>query len=1275
MAGAIEPDEYTFTWTGAHGANKATAGIMRYSGAHPVNPINASGAQSGTSASPIAPGVTTTVINTSVLRLAAIEDGEFEEFIDGVSSPYPPGVLGLFVIEAPGSNPSMAAADIPQASAGSTFDAAFDVTAEQLWRAVTIAIQPVGATLIVTVDGSGFGTVTSTPAGIDCPEDCIENYDFGDKVALTAVADVGSTFTGWTGGGTDDDPRLFTMDDDRAVTATFTIVDTTSPVVTITTPADGATFELNAVVPADYACSDAGSGIASCIGDVSDGAAIDTASLGAKTFTVTGTDNEANVTVAVNGYTVVDTTSPVVTITTPADESTFELNAVVPADYACSDAGSGIASCIGDVADGAAIDTASLGAKTFTVTGTDNAANVTVAVNGYTVVDTTSPVVTITSPADGATFELNAVVPADYACSDAGSGIASCIGDVADGAAIDTASLGAKTFTVTGTDNAANVTVAVNGYTVVADTTDPLVTITTPADGSTFELNAVVPADYACSDAGSGIASCIGDVADGVAIDTASLGAKTFTVTGTDNAANVTVAVNGYTVVANTESPTVTITTPADGSTFELNTVMPADYACSDAGSGIASCIGDVADGAAIDTAGLGDKSFTVTGTDNAGNDTVVVNAYTVVATTEPPTVTITTPADGATFGMNAVVPADYACSDAGSGIASCIGDVADGAAIDTAGLGDKSFTVTGTDNAGNDTVVVNAYTVVATTEPPTVTITTPADGATFEMNAVVPADYACSDAGSGIASCIGDVADGAAIDTASLGAKSFTVTGTDNAGNDTVVVNSYTVVEATDPVVTITTPANGSTFELNAVVPADYACSDAGSGIASCIGDVADGAAIDTAGLGDKSFTVTGTDNAGNDTVVVNAYTVVATTEPPTVTITTPADGATFEMNAVVPADYACSDAGSGIASCIGDVANGAAIDTAGLGDKSFTVTGTDNAGNDTVVVNAYTVVATTEPPTVTITTPADGATFEMNAVVPADYACSDAGSGIASCIGDVADGAAIDTASLGAKTFTVTGTDNAANVTVAVNGYTVVEPPAPPPVNASPTAQINSPAWYAGFLTGDSISFNGSGDDSEDGNLLGLSLVWRSNVDGQIGTGESFTTTLSLGNHTITLEATDSKSATGMAVRDISVSDPPEPPVVPTPTPAPEPTATPTPEPTATGGGGRANRNTRACANRNTGACTNRNARACFGSSSRSGSNPGAPWAGTDAGPGGPTNTWGRWRRSRTPGGRNRWYHFGRDRGLGGSHLLRREEAQRTVHLKSTAVPTELG
>ena len=68
-----------------------------------------------------------------------------------------------------------------------------------------------------------------------------------------------------------------------------------------------------------------------------------------------------------------------------------------------------------------------------------------------------------------------------------------------------------------------------------------------------------------------------------------------------------------------------------------------------------------------------------------------------------------------------------------------------------------------------------------------------------------------------------------------------------------------------------------------------------------------------------------------------------------PVVTLTTPADGATYSHNEVVLADYSCTDetGGSGLLSCVGNVANGAAIDTASLGNKSFTVTGTDNANN----------------------------------------------------------------------------------------------------------------------------------------------------------------------------------------------------------------------------------------------------------------------------------------------------------------------------------------
>ena len=120
----------------------------------------------------------------------------------------------------------------------------------------------------------------------------------------------------------------------------------------------------------------------------------------------------------------------------------------------------------------------------------------------------------------------------------------------------------------------------------------------------------------------------------------------------------------------------------------------------------------------------------------------------------------------------------------------------------------------------------------------------------------MVLAEFSCSDpGGSGIAAvdgCVGTVDDGDPVDTGTLGAKSFTVTGTDVAGNETEVTHSYTVVDTGDPVVTITTPADGAVIEINSVVLADFGCSDpGGSGIDSCVGDVADGAAIDTARWG----------------------------------------------------------------------------------------------------------------------------------------------------------------------------------------------------------------------------------------------------------------------------------------------------------------------------------------------------------------------------------------------------------------------------------------
>ena len=80
-------------------------------------------------------------------------------------------------------------------------------------------------------------------------------------------------------------------------------------------------------------------------------------------------------------------------------------------------------------------------------------------------------------------------------------------------------------------------------------------------------------------------------------------------------------------------------------------------------------------------------------------------------------------------------------------------------------------------------------------------------------------------------------------------------------------------------------------------------------------------------------------------------------------------------------------------------------------------------------------------------------------------------------------------------------------------------------------PVATILNPADNKVFGLFE-ITFEGTGTDYEDGELPGSSLVWSSNIDGILGTGNTLATDkLSLGNHIITLTVTDSDNKTGSA------------------------------------------------------------------------------------------------------------------------------------------------
>jgi len=79
--------------------------------------------------------------------------------------------------------------------------------------------------LSVTATGGGAGAVSSSPAGIACGADCAENYPNGTVVTLSAAANSGSFFAGWSGGGCSGTGACtVTINADTTVTARFELI-------------------------------------------------------------------------------------------------------------------------------------------------------------------------------------------------------------------------------------------------------------------------------------------------------------------------------------------------------------------------------------------------------------------------------------------------------------------------------------------------------------------------------------------------------------------------------------------------------------------------------------------------------------------------------------------------------------------------------------------------------------------------------------------------------------------------------------------------------------------------------------------------------------------------------------------------------------------------------------------------------------------------------------------------------------------------------------------
>ncbi len=91
-------------------------------------------------------------------------------------------------------------------------------------------------------------------------------------------------------------------------------------------------------------------------------------------------------------------------------------------------------------------------------------------------------------------------------------------------------------------------------------------------------------------------------------------------------------------------------------------------------------------------------------------------------------------------------------------------------------------------------------------------------------------------------------------------------------------------------------------------------------------------------------------------------------------------------------------------------------------------------------------------------------------------------------------------------------------------------------PGANEPPTAVVASPTEGASFTTNDQVPFDATGSSDPDGDTL--SYMWKSSIDGILGSSKQLQKKLTRGNHTITLSVDDGNGGSDGTMVNITVT-----------------------------------------------------------------------------------------------------------------------------------------
>ena len=888
-------------------------------------------------------------------------------------------------------------------------------------------------TLICTATANGAGAWSCTAGSAQSDGD----HDY------RALANYGGSYSNFS--------EIVTLTIDTAAPAAPTISSPTdSSVTSDTTPTVSGTAEANSTVTVYVD----GSPVGSTTADGSGNWSFDIPSAqseGSHTISATATDAATNTSAASLVTTVViDTTSPIVSISDPANGSltgdttptlNFSVTETNPGTTECRVDGGSWTACTS----GNSLATLSDGPHTVDVRHTDGAGNVGSTSSTFTV-DTTAPSApVITSPTTG-------LVTSDNTPTISGTAEANSTVEVfADGNSVGTTTADGSgnwsltpgtpladdtyDFTANATDEAGNTSVDSNTVGVTIDTVAPSApVITAPSDGSvtgdntptisgTAEANSTVEVFADGNSVGTTTADGSGNwsltPATPLADDT-----YDFTANATDAASNTGVDSNSVSVTIDTTAPSApVITAPSDGSVTGDNT--PTISGTAEANSTVevfadGNSVGTTtADGSGnwtlTPSTPLADDTydFTANATDAAGNTSVDSNTVSVTIDTAAPSApAITAPTNGSS--TNDDTPAISGTAEANSTVTVFV----DGSPIGTTTAdgsgnwsltpaapitpGDHDLTATSTDAAGNESAPSTAVTITIDTTNPVVLISSPAAAAILGDNTPT-ISFSATDDGSLTIECSVDggafVACGPTdFTTGSLSDAEHTVVvrATDAGGNVGSAAVTFTVDTTAPGAPAITSPTTG-------LVTSDNTPTISGTAEANSTVEVfADGNSVGTTtadGSGNWSltpgtpladdtydFTANATDEAGNTSVDSNTVGVtIDTVAPSAPVITAPSDGSvtgdntptisgTAEANSTVEVFADGNSVGTTTADGSG---NWSLTPATPLADDTydFTANATDAASNTGVDSNSVSVtIDTTAPSAPVITAPSDG-------------------------------------------------------------------------------------------------------------------------------------------------------------------------------------------------------------------------------------------------------------------------------------------------------------